>query len=207
MMRGTARQLVFLIWVVILTGIAGVALWTFTPSAPRMLTDSSPGNDGLLDSPFIPSDKPRVLPELRFVDGEGRALSLSDFRGRPILLNVWATWCIPCRKEMPSLDRLQAAFGTSRLLVLPLSIDRQGTPVIAQFYRELGLKTLGIYVDQPGKASRDLNIVGVPTTLLVDRDGREIARKVGAVEWDSPEMVALIREYFGLRSDGQRASP
>src|SRR5216683_1786355 len=89
-------------------------------------------------------DQPRALPELRFVDGEGHALSLGDFRGRLVFLNIWATWCVPCRKEMPALDRLQVAIDKAQLLVLPLSIDRQGAPVVKQFYQGLGLKALGI---------------------------------------------------------------
>ncbi len=151
-------------------------------------------------------DQPRTLPDLSFVDGEGHALSLGHFRGRPILLNIWATWCVPCRKEMPALDRLQAAIDKSQLLVLPLSIDRKGAPVVKQFYEELGLKVLGIYVDQSGKASSELNTVGVPTTLLIDRDGREIGRKVGPAEWDSPEMIALIREHLGLPASAAKAA-
>jgi thiol-disulfide isomerase/thioredoxin len=139
--------------------------------------------------------KPRALPEIRFADGEGRSLSLGDFRGRPILLNIWATWCVPCREEMPALNRLQDELE-ARLLVLPLSIDRQGAPVVKQFYEELGLKALGVYVDPAGKAPRDLNTVEVPTTLLIDRDGREIGRKIGAAEWDSPASIALIYQHL-----------
>src|SRR5229473_113080 len=133
-----------------------------------------------------------------FITGASNRQSLADFRGRPVLLNIWATWCVPCRKEMPALDRLQTTIDKSKLLVLPLSIDRKGAPVIKQFYEELGLKVLVIYVDQSGKASSELSTVGVPTTLLIDRDGREIGRKVGPAEWDSPEMIALIREHLGL---------
>jgi thiol-disulfide isomerase/thioredoxin len=152
-------------------------------------------------------DQPRALPDIRFVDGEGHALSLSDLRGRPIVLNIWATWCVPCRQEMPALDRLQAAVDKSLLLVLPLSLDRQGVPVVKQFYQELGLKALGIYVDQSGRASSELNAVGVPTTLLVDRDGREVGRKIGPAKWDSAEMIALIRQHLGLQADEHRAGP
>jgi len=151
-------------------------------------------------------DQPRAVPELRFTDGEGRAVSLADFRTKPILLNIWATWCVPCRKEMPSLDRLQAELGASHLLVLPLSIDRQGLPVVKKFYEELGLTSLGTYLDQSGKAASELNTVGVPTTLLIDRDGHEIGRKVGPAEWDSPEVVALIREHLGIAASEQKAS-
>jgi len=107
---------------------------------------------------------------------------------------------------MPALDRLQAELGVSQLMVLPLSIDRQGLPVVKKFYEGLGLTSLGIYVDQSGNASSALNAVGVPTTLLIDRDGREIGRKIGPAEWDSPEVVALLRDHLGLASSAQKAS-
>lgn len=149
-------------------------------------------------------DQPRPVPELRFVDGDDRSLSLEDFRGRTIVLNIWATWCVPCRKEMPALDRLQAAFDKSELLVLPLSIDHQGAVVVKPFYQALGLRALGIYIDQSGKASSELNTVGVPTTLLIDREGLEIGRKIGPAEWDSAEVIALIREHLGLPSGDQK---
>ena len=143
-------------------------------------------------------DQPRALPEILFADGEGRSLSLLDFRNRPVLLNIWATWCVPCREEMPALDRLQAKFGPSRLLVVPLSIDRQGLPAVKKFYEELGVTSLGIYIDQSGQASSDLNIVGLPTTMIIDRYGREIGRKSGPAEWDSSEVIALLRAHLGL---------
>jgi thiol-disulfide isomerase/thioredoxin len=165
---------------------------------------ASPSSD---DFAFSFLDEPRSVPELRFVDDDDRGLSLQDFRGRPVLLNIWATWCVPCRKEMPALDRLQATIGKSQLLVLPLSIDRKGAAVVKPFYRELGLRALGIYIDQSGTAARELNAVGVPTTLLIDRDGREIGRKIGPAEWDSPEMIALLRAHLGLPANEQKASP
>ena len=165
---------------------------------PSVASTAGAGTSSSATVGFVFYGQPSALPEIRFTDGEGRNLSLADFRGRPILLNIWATWCGPCRKEMPTLERLQVIMGRSNLLVLPLSIDRQGASVVKQFYGELGLKALDIYVDASGKVSRDLNTVGIPTTLLIDRDGREIAREIGATEWDSPEVVALIRQHLGL---------
>lgn len=138
------------------------------------------------------------LPEISFTDGDGKPLSLRDFRGRPILLNIWATWCVPCRKEMPSLDRLQAKFDPSRFLVLTLSIDHLGIPVVRKFYQELGLKSLGVYVDQSGAALNQLMAPGVPTTLFVNADGQEIGRKIGPAEWDSPQTIALLRQHLRL---------
>jgi thiol-disulfide isomerase/thioredoxin len=145
-------------------------------------------------------DKPRDLPEIRFADDQRHDLTLADFRGRVVLLNVWATWCVPCRKEMPALDRLQARLGGKDFLVIPLSIDREGVAAVKRFYQELGLEKLGIYVDPSSKGSRALAIPGVPTTLLIDRQGREVARKMGAAEWDGPEMVALVERTMHAQS-------
>lgn len=145
-------------------------------------------------------DRARAVPELSFIDGDGRAHTLVEFKGSPVLLNIWATWCVPCRKEMPSLDRLQAELGGSHLFVLPLSIDRQGLPVVKAFYAELGLQSLGIFLDQSGSAASEVNAIGLPTTLFIDSSGREIGRKVGPAEWDSPETVALVRDRLKLGS-------
>jgi thiol-disulfide isomerase/thioredoxin len=154
---------------------------------------------------FAFRDRPRALPALHFEDGVGRSLSLEDFRGRPVVLNLWATWCVPCRQEMPALDRLQVEFERSGLLVLPLSIDRRGAPAVRQFYRDLGLAALGVYIDRSGAAAGDLRAVGLPTTLLIDRDGHEIGRKIGPAEWDSPRVAALIRDRLGLASRQRQA--
>jgi len=140
-----------------------------------------------------PAATPRPLPELRFVDGAGAARSLADFRGRVILLNVWATWCVPCRKEMPALDRLQQTLGGPGFEVVALSIDRGGVFVVKDFYAELDLRALQIYVDAGGEALTKLGAVGIPLTLLVDRDGRELWRVVGPVEWDGAEVVDRLR--------------
>ena len=105
-------------------------------AAPALNDTGSASSDEFRFSFF---DQPRALPALRFADSGGRSLSLQDFRNRPILLNIWATWCVPCRKEMPALDRLQAELGVSQLMVLPLSIDRQGLPVVKKFYEGLDL--------------------------------------------------------------------
>lgn len=179
--------------VVLYNGLVGNAIDRSAAVVP-------PGRDA--DSfAFSFLDQPRAVPPLGFTDRDGRAISLADFRGRPILLNIWATWCVPCREEMPSLDRLQAQLGPTRLAVVPLSIDRQGVPVVEKFYRDLGIAALGIYLARDGNASGVLAAVGVPTTLLIDRDGREVGRKIGAAAWDSPEVLALLRDHLGIGED------
>lgn len=149
--------------------------------------------------------QPRALPHVRFADANGRAMTLQDFRGKFVLLNIWATWCPPCREEMPTLDRLQAKLGGPDFEVVALSIDQgQQSPYLVQaFYLQSGVKSLATYVDSSGGASRDLGVAGLPTTLLIDQQGRELGRKIGPAEWDSPEVIDLIRGYLAARKSSQ----
>ncbi|WP_309228650.1 TlpA disulfide reductase family protein [Roseomonas sp. KE2513] len=184
-------------------GIAGVALILALAQVPTGPQSSRQPAAAASATPadrlaLVPLAPPRPVPELRFVRGDGRTLALEDFRGRAVLLNIWATWCVPCRTEMPALDRLQAALGGSGFEVVALSIDRGGLPAVEAFYREVGPRSLGVYVDQTGDASRALGTAGIPTTLLIDREGREVARKIGPAEWDGPEMVGAIRRHLDL---------
>ena len=142
---------------------------------------------------FTLHDQPRPLPALRFVDADGREMQLSDFRGKVVLLNIWATWCVPCRKEMPQLDQLQARLGDQDFEIVPLSIDRGGLFVVKSFFNELDLQHLRVFLDQSSAASRELGVVGLPTTLLVDREGRELGRLIGPTEWDGPEIDRTIK--------------
>ncbi len=136
-------------------------------------------------------------PEIDFTDIEGKPVTLADKRGKLVLLNVWATWCPPCVREMPSLDRLQAALGGPGFEVVALSEDRAGAPVVAAFYKRLGLTTLDTYLDPGSRASRALKVRGLPTTVLIDRRGYELGRVAGPVDWDSEAAIGLIRHYLG----------
>jgi len=118
-------------------------------------------------------DVPKPVAALDFDDGEGQARSLADFKGKVVLLNIWATWCIPCRKEMPALDRLQAILGGPDFEVVPVSIDRGGRDTVAKFYAEAGIRNLAMYIDASGQAVRTLGAVGLPTTLIINRGGDE----------------------------------
>lgn len=142
--------------------------------------------------------QPRAVPDVRFVDGKGQAVTLQDFRGKLVLLNVWATWCPPCRREMPALDRLQQQLGGPDFEVVALSIDQgqQSLYLVQEFYLQTGIQSLGVYMDTSGDASRDLGVSALPTTLFIDREGREIGRKLGPAEWDSAEIVTLIRGHL-----------
>lgn len=173
-----------------------------TSAPPRSASNGASSSEASFT--FTLLEEPRLLPAIDFIEGDGRAKALADFRGKVVLLNIWATWCVPCREEMPTLDRLQAELGGPDFQVVPLSIDRAGLDVVREFYDETGIKHLAMYVDSSGKASRELGAVGLPTTLLVDRKGRELGRLVGPAEWDSPEVVAFIRGHLE-RKTGSKA--
>jgi len=136
-----------------------------------------------------------------FVDGKGRDLTLADFRGRVVLLNIWATWCVPCREEMPTLDALQEKMGGGDFHVLPLSIDRAGMKIVRRFYDEIGLRHLDTYLAEDIRVMAAFAVVGLPTTILIDRDGFERGRLVGPAEWDSPEVMAQIQNLINERSE------
>ncbi len=135
-----------------------------------------------------------ALGDVRFNDAQGRAVTLADKRGRVVLMNFWATWCLPCVREMPSLDRLQAKFDKSVFEVVLISEDRDPA-VIEPFFNRLGLTAMAAYHDPRSSLSRQLAVIGLPTTLLIDQGGLEVGRVVGPAEWDSPEALALIRRY------------
>jgi len=142
---------------------------------------------------FKPADPPRPVTGKPFVDGEGRELTLAKYKSRGIVFNFWATWCAPCVKEMPQLDRLKTILEPDGIEVLTISEDRAGAPLVKRFYEVNGLRNLGVLVDKRGKVLRDSKIIGLPTTLLIDAEGREIGRVQGISEWDAEETVAFLR--------------
>lgn len=151
--------------------------------------------------------RPKELADLQFSDDQGKATSLAAFRGRVVLLNIWATWCAPCREEMPTLDRLQAALGGPDFEVVALSIDEGGMRVVQQFFTDAGIKHLRPYLDTAREAMPTLGVAVVPLTLLIDRAGREAGRKLGPARWDSQEMAALIRGHIAHDRAQTRAPP
>jgi thiol-disulfide isomerase/thioredoxin len=127
-----------------------------------------------------------------FRDAAGNEVRFADFAGKIVLVNLWATWCAPCRAEMPSIDRLAAAMAGEELAVVALSTDRFGAERIEEFFDEIGVERLAIYQDQRSEVARAAGAMGLPVTLLLDREGREVARLTGDAEWDSPEAKAFL---------------
>lgn len=148
---------------------------------------------------FVVHSEPRLLPQLAFEDDKGHKLTVADFRDKVLLINLWATWCAPCREEMPALERLQEKLGGRDFEVVALSIDPGGAAAVRRFYDETGVRSLAIYVDPAMQAASSLHVIGVPTTLLIDRKGREIGRHTGPAKWDAQEAVQVIKAHMELQ--------
>jgi thiol-disulfide isomerase/thioredoxin len=143
-------------------------------------------------APLLIKSKPVALPDFAFADAEGQPKSLADFRGKVVVLNIWATWCVPCREEMPALDKLETKLGGKDFQVVAVNIDKAGAGKAEPFLKATGATHLALYTDPSGKLFSAVKAVGMPTTLLIDREGREMARLVGPADWASPEAFAVI---------------
>ena len=182
---------------------AMTALIAVAASLPAVAAgDTASYNRGTMTA-FVMRKEPVVLPDIAFKDGKGNPVTLADWRGRVVLINLWATWCAPCRREMPALDRLQVKLGGDDFEVLAISVDRKGAEASANFLSETGAENLALYVDETFKVARDLKAPGLPVTILVDRQGREIGRLTGPAEWDTEDALALIGAVIEDRAAAQ----
>jgi thiol-disulfide isomerase/thioredoxin len=196
-MNDPKRNRKSLIYVVLLAFIAGGIGIYLSGDAPRKeVADSRGGFRDLAVGPMaaflVKADRPAV-PDLAFKDSSGAEIKLSKWQGRLVLLNLWATWCAPCRKEMPFLDALQKQLGSKDFEVVALSVDRKGLDASSAFLKETEANSLGLYVDETTKSLDDLQALGLPVTVLIDRKGREIGRLLGPAEWNSAEAIALMK--------------
>lgn len=140
------------------------------------------------------------LPDIAFVDEEGEPVKLSDLRGSSVLLNVWADWCVPCRKELPALDRLSGQLSGSSFQVVSIVVGRDGADAAQQFYAENNISNLRVFADPTGEVVRRLAISVLPVTILVSPHGLELAHAIGPVEWDKSSVVDFVRWNLGQRS-------
>jgi thiol-disulfide isomerase/thioredoxin len=135
-----------------------------------------------------------------FTDPDGGEYRLSDFAGKHVVLNFWATWCAPCRKEMPMLSELQSEFGGETFEVVTIATGRNSVPGIRKFFDEVGVDNLPLYLDPKSALGRDMAVLGLPITVILDPEGREIARMRGDAEWNSDSAKAVIRALIGAGS-------
>jgi thiol-disulfide isomerase/thioredoxin len=138
----------------------------------------------------------KALPNITFADDKGRMLSPAEFRGKVVLLDFWATWCKPCQDEFPAFDRLQVKLGERGLAIVPVSIDLKGLPAVDAFYARFKIGHLPKYVDDTRESVKALGLHGLPSTLVLDRQGREVTRVEGPADWDSAAVAALLTKLL-----------
>ncbi len=144
---------------------------------------------------FKLAENPTPVPQVSFLDDAGQKLDLTAFKGKIALVNLWATWCAPCVKELPALQKLKAGHDNADFAVVTIAEDRGGAKTVLPYLENQGLTGLTRYLDPPSEVARGVKARGLPTTLLLDRDGNEVGRLEGIAEWDSPEAAALIDWY------------
>jgi thiol-disulfide isomerase/thioredoxin len=186
-----------LVYVAVLAFIAGgIGIYLSGDTPRKEVAESKGGYRDLAIGPMaaflVKTDRP-LVPDLTFKDSSGTDIKLSKWQGRVVLLNLWATWCAPCRKEMPTLNDAQKQLGSKDFEVVALSVDRKGLEASSAFLKETGADSLGLYVDDTTNSLEDLQAFGLPATLLIDRKGREIGRLLGPAEWNSAEAIALMK--------------
>jgi thiol-disulfide isomerase/thioredoxin len=210
--QGSPRRAVVAFGAAALAAVAGFAAVYVTlgrpdnavpavkPAAgPSAAAPAGPGSNALSQghmAAFVFRKEPEPLPAGKFQDASGKERTFADWRGKVVLLNLWATWCLPCRKEMPSLDRLQKELGSDKFEVVAVSVDRKGLEASRKFLDETKVERLALYADATARLSSELRAVGLPATLLVDTQGREIGRLLGPAEWDSEDAKRLIRSVL-----------
>jgi thiol-disulfide isomerase/thioredoxin len=145
---------------------------------------------------FVKAAEPQAVPDLSFTSADGKQHRLSEWRGKVVLLNLWATWCAPCKVEMPSLDRLQAKLGGDAFAVLALSVDRTGIGKPAEFFSGNNISRLAVYNDSESAATAALRASGLPVSVVLDGQGREAGRLTGPADWDSPATIAKLEEFI-----------
>jgi len=141
---------------------------------------------------FIPAAAPQPAPRISFTDMAGKPVALADFKGRYVLLNLWATWCQPCLKEMPELEALQARLGPA-LTILAVSEDHGGAKAVEPFIARLGLDKIKVYLDANSDVGQAIGARGLPTSLVIDGDGKVLGKVEGGADWTSPEMLKALK--------------
>jgi peroxiredoxin len=169
-------------------GTVAAATWLGKPRAADRIDDDL---EDLSDMQL--SDPPKALPALSFAAADGSVHRISDFRGHGMVLNLWATWCRPCVAEMPSLSRLSTRLAPDDIAVLAVSTDHGGAPVVQRFFAQHNIASLPVLLDSGGEIGAALGVRGIPTTLVIDREGRERGRLEGAADWSSDHALALVK--------------
>ena len=138
---------------------------------------------------------PKIYEDLIFMDKNQKNVNLDDFKGKLVILNFWATWCAPCKEEMPSLDNLQSSAKLNNLKIFPINIGQEDISKSTSFFNELNIKNLDIYIDAPVTLAKKFSLRGVPTTILFNKQGKEFARIMGSIDFNDEEFINWLKKY------------
>ena len=138
---------------------------------------------------------PKIYENVIFMDKNQKNVNLDDFKGKLIILNFWATWCAPCKEEMPSLDNLQSSVILDNLKIFPINIGQEDISKSTSFFKELNIKNLDIYIDAPVTLAKKFSLRGVPTTILFNKQGKEFARIMGSIDFNDEEFINWLKKY------------
>ena len=133
--------------------------------------------------------------DLSFLDADKKQVNLDDYRGKLVLLNFWASWCAPCKEEMPSLDSLQSNKNLNNLQIFPINVGQDNEKKAKDFFEELDIKTLNIYFDTTITLAKKFQLRGIPTTILISKDGYEFARIIGSIDFESQKFIQWLSKY------------
>ena len=196
MKQSKLLSLVMLRWPGMVLALTLLCALPLAGTAAQSLIDLDTRADDSRVLNMVIHDKARAVSAFKFIDIEGNYLSLENFRGKTVALHFWATWCIPCRDELPTVDALQNQLGGKNFTFVPLSVDRDGADLVRRYYADHGIEHLPVYVDEGMNAAQAMLVNGIPYTIIINREGLEIARILGDRNWTAPDAIALMRRLI-----------
>jgi thiol-disulfide isomerase/thioredoxin len=200
-MTSLSRSRFFQLALVLAAGVALLGWYSVRDDAKIVEPVSAAETGGVFDAKLATGEMSKLivhrdrrdLPQLAFKDGKGTALDLTAWKGRVVVLNLWAIWCPPCRKEMPDLSALQKTLGGPEFDVVALSVDVKGYQVAHDFLKEVGADNITLVNDSTMKSLNALREIGLPITVIIDKQGKEAARHIGDAKWNAPEAIAVMK--------------
>ena len=144
---------------------------------------------------LVINKEPKKYASLTFLDAQKKQINLNDYRGNLVLLNFWATWCAPCREEMPSLDLLQVDKNLDNLIIIPINIGQDNFEKASEFFREIKVENLDLYFDSPSTLAKKLSLRGIPTSILFNKEGLEFARIIGSIDFQEKKFIKWLSKY------------
>ena len=144
---------------------------------------------------LVLNKEPKTYDNIIFLDSDEKFVKLSDYKGKLVIINFWATWCAPCKEEMPSLDKLQIVENLNNLKIFPINVGNDSIEKSKKFFEDLNIKNLDFYYDNPKTLAKKLSLRGIPTSILINKDGKEFARILGSIDFENQKFIQWLSFY------------